>query len=203
MSTPRSILSRASVGEFDFLGSHVGYSFGDEWVWCRRGARLRRPSSYFTLDHAHDVASFMIRRSSPSILTSVPDHLPNRTRSPLHVERDELAGLVAAARADGDDLALLGLFLGGVRNDDAALGLLFFLDALDDDAVVQRTELHGDCKGRALTYAVTEKGRAAIEAAIPYWRVAQDRIEGGLGQERWSETRDNLKAIRRAARQAG
>ena len=26
--------------------------------------------------------SFMIRRSSPSILTSVPDHLPNSTRSP-------------------------------------------------------------------------------------------------------------------------
>lgn len=60
-----------------------------------------------------------------------------------------------------------------------------------------------DCKGRALTYAVTEKGRAAIEAAIPYWRAVQDRIEGGLGQERWSETRDNLKAIRRAARQVG
>jgi hypothetical protein len=26
--------------------------------------------------------SFMIRSSSPSILTSVPDHLPNSTRSP-------------------------------------------------------------------------------------------------------------------------
>ena len=60
-----------------------------------------------------------------------------------------------------------------------------------------------DCKGRALTYAVTEKGRAAIEAAIPYWRAAQDRIEGGLGQERWSQTRDNLKTIRRAARDVG
>ena len=38
----------------------------------------------------------------------------------LEVDRDELAGLVAAARADGDDLALRGLFLGGVGNDDAA-----------------------------------------------------------------------------------
>ena len=38
----------------------------------------------------------------------------------LDVDRDELAALVAAARADGDDFALRGLFLGGVGNDDAA-----------------------------------------------------------------------------------
>ena len=55
---------------------------------------------------------------------------------------DELAALVAGAGADGDDLALLRLLLGGVGNDDAALGLLFAFDAADDDAVVQRTELH-------------------------------------------------------------
>lgn len=57
------------------------------------------------------------------------------------------------------------------------------------------------CKGRASIYAVTDKGRAAIEAAIPYWRAAQERIEGGLGQARWNETRDGLKALRRVARQ--
>ena len=60
----------------------------------------------------------------------------------LHVERLDLAVLVAGARADGDDLALLRLLLGGVRNDDAALRLLLRLDAADDDAVVQRTKLH-------------------------------------------------------------
>lgn len=59
-----------------------------------------------------------------------------------------------------------------------------------------------ECKGRASIYAVTEKGRAAIEIAIPYWRAAQDRIEGGLGQDRWSETRDGLRALRRVAREA-
>ena len=58
----------------------------------------------------------------------------------LEVDRDQLAGLVAAARAYGDHLALRGLFLGGVRNDDAALGLRFGVDALDHDAVVQRTK---------------------------------------------------------------
>ena len=61
----------------------------------------------------------------------------------LDVERDELAGFVAGARADGDDLAFLRLLLGGVGNDDAAGGLLFGLDAANDHAVVQGTEFHG------------------------------------------------------------
>jgi hypothetical protein len=45
------------------------------------------------------------------------------------IDGNELAGLVPATRADGDDLALGRLLLGGVRNDDAAgrllLGLFF------------------------------------------------------------------------------
>ncbi len=55
--------------------------------------------------------SFMIRSSSPSSFTSVPDHLPNSTRSPaFDVDRDQLAGFVAAAGTDGDDFALLTAF---------------------------------------------------------------------------------------------
>ena len=46
------------------------------------------------------------------------------------------------AVADGDDLALLRLFLGGVGNDDAADLLFAFVDALDEDAVVQRSDIH-------------------------------------------------------------
>ncbi len=66
----------------------------------------------------------MIRSSSPSIFTSVPDHLPNRMRSPaLTSSANQLAGFVAGAGADGDDFAFLRLLLGGVRDDDAALGL--------------------------------------------------------------------------------
>src|SRR5260221_13374716 len=61
----------------------------------------------------------------------------------LDVKRHHYALLIAGARADGNDLAFHRLFLGGVRNDDAAFGLAFFLDALDHDAVVKRTELHG------------------------------------------------------------
>src|SRR5260370_11979204 len=60
----------------------------------------------------------------------------------LDVDRNELAGLVAAAGANRDHFALGGLFLGGVGNDDAAGGLLFGIDALDDNTAVKRTKLH-------------------------------------------------------------
>ena len=74
--------------------------------------------------------SFMMRSSAPSILTSVPDHLPNRTRSPfLKSSGDDLAVFAARARAHSNDLALLRLLGGGIGNDDAAGGLGFALDA--------------------------------------------------------------------------
>src|SRR6266852_2562866 len=60
----------------------------------------------------------------------------------LDVDRDELAALVAAARSNGDDLALLRLLLGGVGNDDATSGLRLGIDSLDDNAVVKRSEFH-------------------------------------------------------------
>ncbi len=87
--------------------------------------------------------SFMIRSSSPSIFTSVPDHLPNKHAvADPDVDRNELAGLVAAAWAHGDDLALGGLFLGGIGDDDAASGFFLGINALDDNAVVKRAKLH-------------------------------------------------------------
>src|SRR6202163_3947621 len=58
----------------------------------------------------------------------------------LEVDWDQLAGFIAAARADGGDFALRGLFLGGVGDDDAALGLFLGVDSFDHDAVMQRTK---------------------------------------------------------------
>src|SRR5215472_8107009 len=60
----------------------------------------------------------------------------------LHFRLYALAVLVERAGADRDHFALLGLFLRGVGNDDAARGLLVFLDAADDHAVAKRTEFH-------------------------------------------------------------
>ena len=54
-----------------------------------------------------------------------------------------------ASGAGGDDRSLLGLLLGGVRQDDAALGDFLALGGLDDDAVAERAELGRDgCFGQ-------------------------------------------------------
>ena len=81
--------------------------------------------------------SFMIRSSSPSILTS--DARPFAEQDPLarlEFDRRKFAALVAAAGSDRDDLALLRLLLDGIGNDDAAFRLILALNSADDDAVV-------------------------------------------------------------------
>src|SRR6185503_9419677 len=59
----------------------------------------------------------------------------------LDVDRLALAVVEDPARTDREDRALLGLLLGGVRQDDAALGHLFARGRLDHDAVAQRAKL--------------------------------------------------------------
>ena len=54
----------------------------------------------------------------------------------LQFDRYELAAFVAASRPHGDDFAFLRFFLGGVGNDDPALGLFLSVDSLDDHAIV-------------------------------------------------------------------
>src|SRR5215210_1780383 len=66
----------------------------------------------------------------------VEDLLPD-----LDVHRGPLALGVEGAGADREDLALLGLLLGGVRQHDAALGHLLARRRLDDDAVAEGLEL--------------------------------------------------------------
>ena len=61
----------------------------------------------------------------------------------LHAEGQVLAGLlVEVAVADRDDLALLGLVLGGLGQVDAALGAGGGLVALDEDLVAEGSNLH-------------------------------------------------------------
>ena len=55
---------------------------------------------------------------------------------------DQLARVLAGTLADRDDLALGGLFLGGVGDDETALGLVFAFDAADQHTVMQRFECH-------------------------------------------------------------
>ena len=59
----------------------------------------------------------------------------------LDRERDRLAVIVDLALAGLDDLGLLGLFLGGIGDDDAASPDFLFLDSLDENSVVQTGEI--------------------------------------------------------------
>src|SRR5690606_10741233 len=61
-------------GKFYVRSSHVALLLKTARVGC--GARHVLERSPLMS------ASFMLRRSAPSLLTSVPDHLPNSTRSP-------------------------------------------------------------------------------------------------------------------------
>src|SRR3954469_5039014 len=134
ISTPRSILSRASEEKRTSLAAIAVAP--DELGIAGEGGALGG-------DHAH-VVGFLHDQK----VLAVDAHLGARPLAEqdavagLHVEGDDLAGFVASAGADGDDLALLRLLFRGIRDDDAALGLFLSLDAADDDPVMQGTEVH-------------------------------------------------------------
>src|SRR5271169_5666725 len=145
ISTPRNMRSRASTANLTSLAAISVHSNG-----FNAGSG----------DHAHDVGllhdqEFLAVELDLGARPLAEQHLV----AGLQIDRDQLAGLVAASRADGDDLALARLFLRGVGDDDAALGLLFGGDAAHDDAVVQGTKLglgHGFLVG-AFARAFTGK----------------------------------------------
>src|SRR6478672_7124594 len=62
------------------------------------------------------------------------------TVADVDVERHAVALVVDATGTDREDLALLGLLLRGVRNDEPGRGGLLGLEALDDDAVLERLD---------------------------------------------------------------
>ena len=122
-------------GETDVFGSH-----GSLNSWKGETKREGRGDS---VDDAQDVAFLHDEKVfAVDLDLGAGPFAEQDAVAGLDVERGELAALVAAAGAHGDDFAFLGLFLGGIGNDDAAFGLLFAFDALDHDAVMQGTECH-------------------------------------------------------------
>src|SRR6516165_868871 len=136
MSTPRNILSRAST---ENLTSLAAISVSPGLTEALRGF----PPADLLVEHAHDVGLLHDQEllAVDLDLGARPFAEQHAIADP-HVDGDQLAGIIAAARANGDDLALGRLLLGGVRDDDAAGRLFLGIDALDDNAVVKRTKLH-------------------------------------------------------------
>src|SRR5206468_2937862 len=130
------------------------------------GWRLR------AFDDAHDV--FLAHHEQ--LVTLDLDGLPGvlaeqHSVARLDVERDQLARVILLALAHGDDLALVRLLGGGVRDDDATCGPALLFDALDDHAVMQRTDFHAKlpisergitmtCIAHKLEFADPERGLA-------------------------------------------
>src|SRR5688500_16590613 len=140
MSTPRSILSRASTENLTSLAAIVISPIQFPGEAPLSGFLARR---FDVGEDAHDVALF-----HDQVVVAIDLDLGARplaeqhALSNLHIDGNELAVLVASARADGNDLALLRLLLDGVRDDDSARGLFLGGDALDDNAIVKRTKFH-------------------------------------------------------------
>src|ERR1700733_14839335 len=170
MSTPRNILSRASTENLTSLADISIHSLvrrhpevraklaskgavsecrpsraaarppQDDGFFCLRGLLL----GHRLVEHAHDVGLLHDQEVLAVDLDLGARPLAEQHAvADLQIDGDELAGLVAATGADGGDFALGGFLLGGVRDDDAASGLLFGIEAPDDYAVVKRTKLHG------------------------------------------------------------
>src|SRR5882762_1727368 len=123
MSTPRSILSRASTENLTSLAAIV---VSPNCVSGRAGGRHEA-----LFDDAHDVALL----HDQEILTIDRDlgagpFAEQHAIADRNVDRDQLSRLVASAWPDGQNGALRGLFLHGVGNDDAARRLGLGIDAL-------------------------------------------------------------------------
>src|SRR5712675_1007732 len=139
MSTPRSILSRASTPNLtSLLAMMCSLKF-----WGIRRLRGLLLGGGKIGDNAHDVALLHDQQFlAVELDLGARPFAEQHAVADLEVDRDQLAGFVAATRADGGDFALRRLFLGAIRNNDAASGLLFGVDALDHNAIVKRTEFH-------------------------------------------------------------
>src|SRR5215472_3399116 len=151
--TPRSRWRRASSSNsrilgIDYLNLRVGSGFGYGAQHHRApGRQAPRPTTGGTgallllLDDREHVAG----REHQVLLARVL-HFRAAVLAVQHhvahgdVERNALARVVDATWADREDLALLGLLLRGVRDNQPGRGDLLCLKRLDHDAVLERLE---------------------------------------------------------------
>src|SRR6266567_9202616 len=151
MSTPRSIRSRASplnrTSFADMMCSLCGLPLSGGAFDDSQNVGLLHDDELLTINL--DLAARPLAEQDPV--------------AGFHVQGMNLAVLPARARSHRDHLALHGLLLGGIGNDDAACSLVFLLDPTDQDTVVQRTEFHREppCTGaRVRNWPSSHRARA-------------------------------------------
>src|SRR5690349_22561577 len=155
--TPRSRARRASSSNFRIFAMELNCSSQKQELRpCRpasyvaggQGRRTEANVGELLLDDREHVAS-----REDEVLLAVVLHLGAAVLAVQHdvagldVERQTLA-VLEAARAHGQDDALLGLLLGGVRDDQARGGGLLGVERLDHDAVLERLDGNLGAGGR-------------------------------------------------------
>src|ERR1700691_1542700 len=139
--TPRRIFSRASWAKRAVLAAMVFRSPRNlENLESRlvelNIERYRSMLARLLLEHAQDIVL-----AQDEVLLAFDLHLAagilaeENLVASLHVRRQQLALLGHLALAHRDDFALLRLFFGGFRDDDPALGFLFFPNTLDQNPI--------------------------------------------------------------------
>src|SRR5262245_54471192 len=129
MSTPRSILSRASTENLTSLAAISIYLLG-----FRLNASGGLLAGDFALEHTHDVALFHYQVLDVVELDlGAGPFAEQHAVADLHVDRDQLAGLVAAAWPHRNHFAGLRLFLRRIGNDDPTGALFLCIDAFHDN----------------------------------------------------------------------
>src|SRR5262249_35850158 len=115
------------IAETNFFGSHCG------------------ASSLLAFDHGHDVFFTHDHELFTVDLDLIPAVLAEEDLvADLDVEGTDFAVLEDLALADRYDLSLHRLLSRGVGNHDATRRGTLLFQALDDDAVMKRTNLHGE-----------------------------------------------------------
>ena len=105
------------------------------FIFCSRCSAAVDDGQHFVL--AHDEVLLAIELDFLARVLAEEDQIAR-----LDIERDALAVVVHLAVAGGDDLALLRLLFGRVRDDDPADFLLAFFKAPNDEPIVQRSDIH-------------------------------------------------------------
>src|SRR5262245_34185365 len=179
METPSLVI----VGAPHFLSSTTLRPFGPR-VTLTASASLSTPASRARRASSSNLSSFAISslhgredvaaredeevlavdRDLGAAVLGVQDGLAD-----ADVERDQLAGVLGAlAGADREDLALLRLLLGGVRDDQAGGRRLLGLVRLHDDAVIERLQGHGQAS--IGSWRVGDRGVSTRSMRVPMVR---------------------------------
>src|SRR5215210_3617725 len=143
MSTPRRMRSRASRLNFTSLAA-IWLPFPFLKVHKVHGPTRMCARTFRSADDPEDVAFlhddqvFALELDLGARPFAEQDLVPG-----LDVERSDGAVVGASAGADGDDFALLRLFLRAIGNDDPAGGLFLGFDSANEDTVMKRPESHG------------------------------------------------------------